>query len=425
MAIDSPRELSRRDLLRAIALGSVAAGLAACGATPSAPPASAVVSPSPAGSPSPGASPVVPTPPSSGAPSATPSSAPSTAPSAVPSPTPAGPSDRALRQKIGQLLVAGFVGQKASKSTPVGRAIAAGELGGVIIFDRNIVSSSQLSTLTRGLAGLAPAGRPLLVAVDQEGGKVLRLGPSHGFPDVPSQQVVGSQSTAVASSVYAAMARTLSRAGITLNLAPVVDINVNPRNPAIGALHRSFSADPAVVTAMSRAAIGAYHDHGIRAAIKHFPGLGSAVANSDDAIVDVTETWSDSELDPYRGLLGGFADCVMVGHIDNRNIDATQPASLSGATLTGLLRGVLGWQGPVITDDMQAVAITDRFARADAMAAALNAGADLLLYSKPTADSGYYTDIVDTIEALVMSGRVDEARIDESVARVATLRGPR
>jgi beta-N-acetylhexosaminidase len=292
----------------------------------------------------------------------------------------------------------------------------------VILFDRNIASPTQLRNLTNGLAALAPAEVPLLVAIDQEGGRVLRLGPSHGFPDVPSQEAVGTHSITYAAAIYRAMADTLSAAGITLNLAPVVDVNVNPRNPAIGALDRSFSAHPAVVTTMARVEIDADHQHGVRVTIKHFPGLGSASANTDFAAVDVTKTWTTAELGPYRDLLGGDADCVMVGHINNATLDPKWPASLSKATVDGLLRGELGWQGPVITDDMQAIAITTRYTRADAIAAALNAGVDLLLFAEATANARFYSDLVDSIEALVKSGKVSEARIDEAAARTSILR---
>jgi beta-N-acetylhexosaminidase len=113
-----------------------------------------------------------------------------------------------------------------------------------------------------------------------------------------------------------------------------------------------------------------------------------------------------------------------VGHIINRNLDPTFPASLSPAMIDGLLRGQLGWQGPVITDDLQAAAIAKNYKRADAIANALNAGADLLLFGNPGTNTAFYTTLVDSIESLVKSGRVPEARLDQAVARVALLRSP-
>ena len=395
------RALSRRDLLRLLALGSVAGGLAACGAS--------TTTQGPTESP----------PAATGSPAAGATTAP---PTQAATPVPSTVAGLTLRQKIGQLLVVGFVGQRASKTSAVGRAIAAGELGGVILFDRNIASPTQLADLTGGLRSLAPDPASLVVAVDQEGGQVARLRPSNGFPRVVSQAVVGGHDVSFATDVYGAMAATLSRAGINLNLAPVVDVNINPKNPAIGALGRSFSADPAVVTAMGRAAIRAHHSRGVLTSLKHFPGLGSATINTDVAPADVTRTWTSLELEPYRELLTGDADCVMVGHMLNRTLDKAAPASLSGPTVQGLLRDDLGWQGAVITDDLQARAIARQFKRADAIAATLNAGVDLLLFSTATSDPAFYRDLVTSIARLVTSGRVDEGRIDEAVSRAAQLR---
>jgi beta-N-acetylhexosaminidase len=407
------RPLSRRDLLRGLVLGSVAAGLAACGISPGTPDASGGPSAVPSGPSATG--------PSAGA-SQSPVPAPPATPTPAPTPTPRAVAGLTLREKVGRLLVVGFTGRTAVRGSAVARAIAAGELGGVILFDRNIASAAQLADLTGGLAALAPGTARLIIAVDQEGGRVTRLGPAHGFDDVPSQAAVGARDTDYAQDVYSALAATLSDAGVNLNLAPVVDVNVNPRNPAVGALDRAFSADPAVVTMMARAAIQAHHGRGVLTTLKHFPGLGSATANTDLAAVDVTKTWLDVELDPYRDLLVGDADCVMVGHMLNRTIDAKLPASLSAATVRDLLRGELGWQGPVITDDLQAAAISKHYRRTDAIAAALNAGVDLLLFASAPTDPKFYGDLVTTVVNLVATGRVPEARIDEAVARVAVLR---
>jgi len=411
MGSDSARAISRRDLLRAMALGSAAVGLAACGAPLSSP------TPSPAASPS---NSPRPTPSRIPSPSATPQVAPSATPAASPTPPPV--AGLSLRQKIGQVLLVGFSGQKAAGTSAVARAIASGELGGVILFDRNIVSPGQLADLTGGLSALAPKAWPLLVAVDQEGGRVQRLGPAHGFPNIPSQEVVGTHRLSYGAAIYRDMAETLAAAGITLNLAPVVDINVNPRNPAVGALDRSFSADPDMVTDLARASIEAHRKHAVFTTLKHFPGLGSASANTDFAVVDVTKTWTEAELTPYRDLVDE-ADCVMVGHIINATLDTGIPSSLSKATVDGLLRTQIGWRGPVVSDDLQAVAITRRYKRTDAIAGALNAGVDLLLFAAPTGGGTFYSDLVDSVETLVASGKVSEERINEAATRVALLRG--
>jgi beta-N-acetylhexosaminidase len=219
------------------------------------------------------------------------------------------------------------------------------------------------------------------------------------------------------------MGATMAAAGIDLNLAPVVDVDVNPTNPAIGALERSFSNDPAVVTAMAEAEIHGLHEFGIRAAIKHFPGLGSASANTDLDQVDVTGTWTEAELEPFETLMAaGLPDAVMTGHMVNDNLDPGVPASLSVATVEGLLRGRLGWTRAVITDDLGAEAIASRYTREDSVALALLAGNDLLLFANQTIyDPDLATDLVETIVALVGSGRISESRIDQSIERLDVL----
>ena len=216
---------------------------------------------------------------------------------------------------------------------------------------------------------------------------------------------------------------TLASAGIDLNLGPVVDVNINPTNPAVGALERSFSADPAIVTTMAEAEIHGLHEFGVRAAIKHFPGLGSATANTDRDHVDVTGTWSEMELEPFEALISlGLPDAIMTGHMVNDAIDPGVPASLSPASVDGLLRTRLGWTGAVITDDLGAEAIASRYAQSEAVALAIEAGNDLLLFANQTVYvPDLATRLVDTIVHLVASGRISEARIDESLERIDRL----
>jgi beta-N-acetylhexosaminidase len=322
----------------------------------------------------------------------------------------------------------GFRGFTIEPDDPVTRALEAG-LGGVILFDqdritrtRNIESPGQLAALTASLR--AAASGSLLIAIDQEGGRVSRLKPARGFPETRSQAEIGaSDDPDEAFEAGLAMGETMSSVGIDFDLAPVVDVNVNPTNPAIGALDRSFSDDPAVVSAMAEAEIHGLHDHGIRAAIKHFPGLGSASANTDLEYVDVTDTWTEEELVPYEILIAaGLPDAVMTGHIVNDALDPGIPASLSVETIEGVLRGRLGWTGAIITDDLGAEAIATRYTRDEAVALALEAGNDLLLFANQTV---YVPDLaeqlVETILDLLASGRITEGRIDESIERLDVL----
>jgi beta-N-acetylhexosaminidase len=410
-SMTSHERISRRTLLRGIAAGSVAAGLAACGPAAVPSPTDRLGSSDPG--PSRGVSP----------------SAVVTEPPTEPPVTSAPTSDvAALRRKIARLLMVGFRGFTIAPNDPITRALVAG-LGGVILFDqdrvtgtRNIESPEQLAALTASLREVS-AGY-LLIAIDQEGGRVSRLKPARGFPATRSQAEIGATDDPdQALEAGRAMAATMSAAGIDLDLAPVVDVNVNPDNPAIGALDRSFSADPSIVAAMAEAEINGLHEFGIRAAIKHFPGLGSATANTDFDRVDVTGTWSEAELEPYETLIGlGLPDAVMTGHIVNDTIDVGVPASLSIPSIQDLLRDRLGWTGVVITDDLGAEAIASRYSQEEAVALALEAGNDLLLFANQTVYvPTLATDLVDTIEGLVASGRISETRIDESIERLDVL----
>lgn len=331
------------------------------------------------------------------------------------------------------MLMVGFRGLEIGPGDPIAVALAGG-LGGVILFDRdqltggsrNIASPRQLAALTASLR--AAATSPLRIAIDQEGGKVSRLNPAKGFPTTKTEAAIGAtDDPAVARAAGLAMGKTMAAAGIDLDLAPVVDVNVNPNNPAIGALGRSFSADPSIVAAMAEAEIRGLHAAGVRATLKHFPGLGSAAANTDFAVVDVTKTWTEAELEPYATLIGlGLPDAIMSGNIVNRTLDPSGvPASLSKPIIEGVLRSRHGWTGAVVTDDLGAVAITSRYKRADAVARAIEAGNDLLVFAN---QASYVPDLaarlVDTIEGLVTSGRISEARIDTSIARLDRLVGP-
>jgi beta-N-acetylhexosaminidase len=392
--------ISRRAVLQAAALGAGGLLLEACLPSASAPAGSA--------GPSQGA----------GQPSPTSCTTPGPSVAAVP-----------LRQRIARLLVVGFRGLRVAPDDWIAQAIAVDGLGGVILFDqarvearRNIRTKQQLTNLVNDVRTLAPA-RELIVAIDQEGGLVTRLSPTYGFPAVASEAAIGSKSEAEVRAWADGLAATLADVGVNLNLAPVVDLNSNPKNPAIGALGRAFSADPAVVARDAAIDIQAHRMAGVRTTLKHFPGLGSATSNTDFGVADVTATWTQQELDPYRTLLGqGLVDVIMAGHVVNGQIDPAAPASLSRGTVTDLLRNELGWDGLVITDDLQAGAITKAFGAEDAVALALDAGNDLLLFANQQVyDPDVVTKTIDLIEGFVTDGRIPEGRIDRSYARVTAL----
>jgi beta-glucosidase-like glycosyl hydrolase len=221
------------------------------------------------------------------------------------------------------------------------------------------------------------------------------------------------------------MARWFSLTGLNMNLAPVVDVNVNPASPAIGALERSYSADPATVAAHAGWFIDEFRSSGVITVLKHFPGHGSATGDSHLGFTDITLTWRENELIPYSTLLsGGTVDGVMVGHLYNATIDSVYPATLSVSTIGGLLRGRLGYDGVVVSDAMGMRALTDRYSFDEAVVRAVVAGVDILLYTKNQDSLGgsLAKRIVDLIEARVGDGTIPPTRIEESYGRIMRLK---
>lgn len=360
-------------------------------------------------------------------PTFTPTLTPTDSPNPTPAPTPeptatpeSSPTAADLRRQVAGLLVVGFPGKSVAADDPVMRAIRDG-LGGVILFARNVESPSQLADLT-GTLHEAARPRRLIVCVDQEGGAVARLTPDKGFAAVPSAAAVGKRNAANALSVGRTIGELLADAGINLNLAPVVDLNVNPDNPSIGALGRSYSADPDLVVELASATIGGQHEHGVATTLKHFPGLGSATGDTDREFVDITDTWAPVELAPFRELIAsGRADVVMSANAVNGQIDRRYPASLSIATLE-LLRTDLGWTGPTITDDLGAGAIRDSYSNDETLRRALNAGNDLLLLANTGPDRpDIAAESVASIVGQVEAGRIDPARVAQAATRIGSL----
>jgi len=333
-----------------------------------------------------------------------------------------------LVEKIGQMVLTGFTGLDAGPGTAIASQLANYGQAGVVLFDypvngvpRNISSPPQLKALVGELLAAEPN---LIVACDEEGGLVARLDDSHGFPATVSEQYLGTiNDPSVTYSHAAQMGATLASMGINLNFAPVVDVNVNPNNPIIGSLGRSFSADPDIVTSMAEAFIHGMHDNGVLCTLKHFPGHGSSTTDSHLGFVNVTNTWSAAELEPFRDIIAdGLADAVMTAHIFNANLDPQYPATLSYKTITGILREQLGWDGVVFSDAMEMRAITDNYGFEQAIVLAVGAGVDILQYGNDGDDPTLVGRVIETIRQHVVSGAIPESRIDESYLRVQALK---
>jgi beta-N-acetylhexosaminidase len=359
-----------------------------------------------------------------------------TPPPAEPSPTGSPEASVTLDEKIAQMVMVGFRGQTLAKTEPLYTRLKVGLAGNIVLFDydvpsegsygRNIGSPAQLQALDEQLQALSP--HRLLIATDQEGGPyVNRLSPKHGFPASYSAEALGKRDDPEYTRQAAqTMALTMAKAGVNLNLAPVVDLNVNPDNPIIGSIERSFSADPAVVTRNAIAFIQGHHDAGVLTTLKHFPGHGSSKDDSHLGFVDVTGLWSRKELEPFRNVIqAGVTDAIMTAHIFNKDLDPEVPATLSKPVITGILRGELGYNGVVITDDMQMGAIRQYYGFDQAIEMAVNAGADIIAlsnngeqYQPNLAEDGFMA-----IRRAVTAGRINEARIHESYDRIIELKG--
>lgn len=340
---------------------------------------------------------------------------------------------RPLKEKIGQMLMVGFRGTEIDNNTPIAKTIAELNLGGVILFDydapsksrpRNIIDWQQTKKLIADLKNYAK-NEPLLVALDAEGGAINRLKPSMGFSEIESARSLAEKGELETINNYWTLAKQLADLGFNINFAPVVDLNLDPKNPIIGKLERSYSEDPEIAAGYARIFIAAHRAFGILTAIKHFPGHGSSNSDSHLTLPDITQSYQEQELDPYKSLIeDGGADSIMTAHVINQNIDTKYPATLSEKFINGILRRDLKFDGVVFTDDMQMGAIVNHYGFEDAIIRAINAGADILIFSNNGAeyDESIARRARDTILKAVQDGIISESRITESYARILALK---
>ncbi len=337
-----------------------------------------------------------------------------------------------LEEKIGQMLMVGFQGFSVDESAHIIRDLTEYHAGGVILFDydvptgtpdRNIQSAEQVVILNQQLRSYSQS--PLFIAVDQEGGRVARLKPARDFENHVSAEYLGLLNNEDSTRVYAQkMSDQLQNLGFNVNFAPVVDLNTNPENPVIGQIERSFSSDPDLVTKHAKIFLEEFSRQNIIGVLKHFPGHGSAWNDSHVGMADVTETWEDIELEPYRNLIASDQSfAIMTAHVFNENLDPDYPATLSKAVQTDLLRDSLNFDGVLFSDDMQMEAIRSYYGLETAVKQAIIAGVDVLVFAN---NSVYEPDIVpqvvEIIQTLIEQGEISEERINESHERIVTLK---
>nr|WP_258907824.1 glycoside hydrolase family 3 protein [Actinokineospora sp. UTMC 2448] len=340
-----------------------------------------------------------------------------------------------LEQKVGQLFVATVWGKSATEAHPNNQArygvatpaevVSRYQLGGVIYFNNsstdNVDNPAQLAAFSNGLqrAALGSAPHiPLVIAIDQEGGNVTRVeSPATEYPSAMALGAGRSQEDARTAAVI--NGRELRAMGVNQNFAPVADVNSNPLNPVIGA--RSFAADPELAAQMVAAQVRGYQDGGRRtetvsSSAKHFPGHGDAATDSHTGLPRIdrsAEDWRAVDLPPFKAAVDAGIDSIMTAHIQFPSLDPSGvPATLSRPILTGLLRDELGYDGLIVTDALGMQGVREMFGDAEVPVLALEAGVDQLLMPPdlPLAR--------DAVLAAVRSGRISEARIDESVRRI-------
>jgi len=341
-------------------------------------------------------------------------------------------SAQSLEKKIGQMLMIGFHGTTATTNTQICKDIKKYNVGAVILFDynpvnkakpKNIATKAQLLQLTKELQACSSDGK-LLIAVDQEGGKVQRLKSKYGFyGKFPKASDVIKMDQKQIKKTYTKMSKELKSVGINFDLAPVVDLDINQKNHVIHGLGRSFGKDPKVVAKYASTFIDAMHTNGVLTSLKHFPGHGSSEGDTHKGYVDVTNLWDKIELKPYH-LLKDKADTVMVAHVFNKNLDAKYPATLSKKTVDNFLRKKLGFKGVVITDDLQMGAISKKYSLRKTLKLAINAGDDILLIGNQLDPKQVKSTkkLVNTIRSLVKMGEVKIERIEKSYQRIQKLK---
>lgn len=253
----------------------------------------------------------------------------------------------------------------------------AGGLAGVVLFKRNMESATQIRSLTAKI--MEVGGDDRIIAVDQEGGRVQRMkGIGTTIPTAAGLAKIGGDAVAAAGT---AMARELAALGFNLDFAPVMDVSVDTGDPIIG--DRAFSRDPFVCAGMGARMMSALHAEGIMACPKHFPGHGAANADSHKFLpmVDADyNTISNRELVPFRGAARSGARMIMTAHCLYSRLDPVLPASLSYHILHGILRRGTGFEGVVVSDDLEMKAIADRYSLQGTIELGLRAGIDLFMY---------------------------------------------
>src|SRR5262245_123101 len=333
-----------------------------------------------------------------------------------------------LDAMIGQMIMVGFEGRSEREPGVMAAhdQLAKGAIGGVVLYPDNIGPPEKLRALVTYLRDAKPWPIPF-IAVDQEGGLVQRLTRRTGHGYFPSARSVGDNlsfaTPEAAERLYQTMADELAETGFNLNFGPVVDLSLNPGNYVIVQRDRSFGANPNTVATLAAAFIRAHRAAGIATVAKHIPGHGSSSADSHKALADISNTWREIEIEPYRTLAQeGLLDGVMLGHLYHPRFSdgAKLPTSLSGRAVAALRE--TGFTGVVVSDDMEMGAVRD-YSLDERVVKAVNAGTDLLVFSNiKLRDPELGTKLHAIIADAVRDGRISRSRIEKAYGKIMLLK---
>jgi beta-N-acetylhexosaminidase len=332
-----------------------------------------------------------------------------------------------LESKIGQMLMIGLPSNMVDTTNIFYQDIAKGRIGGITMYERHLTPTNAAENLKNLISTYQKAApTPLFVSITQEGGIVNRLKPQYGFPAMVSAQYLGQLDMLDSTKFYADnTAYTLSRLGININFAPVLDV-FSPTNPVLGTRQRTYSTDPAMIAKHAAQVIAAHNYFKVHTVVKHFPGHGSSTEDSHLGLTDVSRTWQPNELDPYRRLIKqGLVQGVMTAHIVNTRLDDSKlPATLSKKVMTTLLRKDLKFEGVIFSDDMHMKAISTEYGFKEAVERAINAGVDVLLFSGNIAGQPPVSGsaLVALILELVQEKKIPESRINDAYTRIMKMK---
>src|SRR5258706_2751341 len=336
--------------------------------------------------------------------------------------------DSELRRVVGQKIVVGFFGRKNTDPDfrRVIKNLEQGLVGGVLFLGRNISNKDDLELMVREVKNCKCDVLPL-IAIDEEGGIIERLGEPQGFKHTASAAEVGRGDEEKARADYERLAKKLSDIGFNMNLAPVVDLNLNPENPIIGRLDRSFSSSPMAVSLYASIFIEEQHKRGIATVLKHFPGHGSSSNDSHDSIANVETSWSPVELVPYQNLIEiHIVDCILVGHLSNARLWGGAATQYGARAIKQILRQQLKFGGVVLSDDLSMKAVRSSAQPfSEVIRSSVRAGVDIVIVSRindddETADIGAYANLA--ILEGIRTGEIDLEAVNSSVRRIEFLK---